>query len=152
MLQRVCLALTAAAGLCACAARQELPVARTVCVLVPQETEQEVAYVRKKVAANLQDWGYALVDDGCDVTVKYQRFGAFQGESIGRGFWGTTRDGYWSQEGILSVTANNGKTLIEDYSVALRGYSTKQLLLDDLGYRLANAVTWYYRPVPKAGK
>jgi hypothetical protein len=129
-----------------CATKSEpLPVARSVCIDVPQSTPQEVDYVRRKATGFLKDYGFPVVESGCDVAVQYAPFGSFQAEAVtNHGFW-VSRSGYWSQEGIVSVKRGE-KAVLEDHQVNLRGYSSKQYLLDDLAWQAVKPVTWLFSP------
>lgn len=143
--------LAVCAALAGCATNQNITVAKTVCIDAKLETDQETAYLRRKVAEQLDRYGFVLVDHGvaCDVKVKYERFGGFQAETIRTGIFRIQRDGYWSQEGILSAT-HEGKTYVTDESINLRGYTSKQALLDDLGWKLVAPVTGWFVPVKPA--
>ena len=143
--------LALAGGLTSCATRPDLPIAKTICLDAQQETPTEVAYVRRKAAEFIGERGFQIVDKDCEVSVQYDRFGAFQGETAtSRVFW-ISRNGYWSQEGIVTVTAG-GKTLEQDMQVALRGYSTKQDLLNDLAWQIIRPVTWHFQSAPTTKK
>lgn len=139
--------LVSVGALTGCATKpDDRPVARRVCVTLAQETEDEAAYLTKKVASALKEYGFELAPDRCDVSVRYSRFGAFQGEAVRiQPFW-ISRSGYWSQEGMVTTIAADGKVLDEDRTVDLRGYSTKQALLDALAWSIAAPPSWYYRP------
>jgi hypothetical protein len=142
--------LTAAFALSGCANHPDLPIAQTICVEVAQETPTEVAYVKRKAAEYIgpyYDYGFRVVESGCEVQVKYDQFGGYQGETAQhRGFW-ISRNGYWSQEGIVTVTAG-GKVLEQDRAIALRGYGTKQELLDALAWQIVRPVTWHFQTKP----
>lgn len=147
-MRRTTMAATGAvlALLFGCATKSEpLPVARSVCIEVPQGTPQEVDYVRRKATGFLKDYGFPVVEFGCEVAVKYAPFGSFQAEAVtNHGFW-VSRSGYWSQEGIVSVKRGD-KAVLEDHQVNLRGYSSKQYLLDDLAWQAVRPVTWLFSP------
>jgi hypothetical protein len=128
-----------------CASRPTGPVVHAICIDVPQETPQEVAYVRRKAAEYLKEYGFELVNEGCEVSVKYERFGGFQAEAISGGLFWVSRSGYWSQEGILSVRYQD-RLLLEDQQVNLRGYSAKQDLLGDLAWTVVKPVVRQFRP------
>jgi hypothetical protein len=147
------LVLASCAALAGCATDPNTPVAKTVCIDAKLETDQETAYLRRKVTEQLAGYGFVLVDEGatCEVQVKYERFGGFQAETIRTGIFRIQRDGYWSQEGILSAT-HQGKSYVADESVNLRGYTSKQALLDDLGWKLVRPVTGWFVPVKPAPK
>ena len=50
-----------------CATKSEpLPVARSVCIEVPQGTPQEVDYVRRKATGFLKDYGFPVVGPGAN--------------------------------------------------------------------------------------
>lgn len=125
-----------------------LPPAQSVCVDVPQSTPQEVDYVRRKATQFLRDYGFPVVETGCDVVVTYAPFGSFQGETVSHGGFWVSRSGYWSQEGIVAVKQGN-RTMLEDHQVNLRGYSSKQYLLDDLAWQAVKPVTWLFSPPAK---
>jgi hypothetical protein len=128
-----------------CAVNPRGPEVESICIDVPQETSQEVAYVRRRVAEFFQESGFSLSEGECDVLVEYAVFGAFQGELFERrGFWSFS-SGYWSQEGIVAVTYQD-KKLIEDRPVELRGYARKQDLLDDLAWEVVEPVTKTFKP------
>lgn len=149
MKARIVTAITIGA-LAGCANQPDLPIAQTICVDIPQETPAEVAYVKRKAAeyaGPYYGYGFRVVDSGCQVQVKYDRFGGFQGESaVHHGFW-ISRNGYWSQEGIVTVTAG-GRVLEQDRAIALRGYGSKQELLDALAWQVVRPVTWHFQSAP----
>jgi hypothetical protein len=151
---RACAALAAPVILAAvtgCANRPDLPIAKTICMEAPQGSPQEAEYVRRKAAEYSREHGFRIVDSACDVAVKYTPFGAFQGESaVHHGFW-ISRSGYWSQEGIVSLNQGT-KTILQDYPVNLRGYSSKQELLDALAWQVVGPVTWHFQSEPSKSK
>jgi hypothetical protein len=67
-----------------CAVNPRGPEVESICIDVPQETSQEVAYVRRRVAEFFQESGFSLSEGECDVLVEYAVFGAFQGELFER--------------------------------------------------------------------
>ena len=139
-----------AAAVAGCTTAPPLPPAQTVCLEVAQESPTEVDYVKRKAREFMKDQGFQLVEQQCDVAVKYDRFGAFQGETVtAHPFW-ISRNGYWSQEGIVHVKQGQ-QFVLQDYPVNLRGYSTKQSLLDDLAWQAVRPVTWLFRPGPSGG-
>ena len=134
-----------------CANRPDLPIAKTICMEAPQGTPQEADYVRRKATEYSREHGFRIVDSECDVAVKYTPFGAFQGESaVHHGFW-ISRSGYWSQEGIVSLHQGT-KPILQDYPVNLRGYSSKQELLDALAWQVVGPVTWHFQSEPSKPK
>lgn len=137
--------LALAAALTACATPLPLPVAQRICVDIPQETPHEVAYAMRKAAQYLAERDFTLAVDACDARISYLAFGHFQADTItARPFW-LSRSGYWSQEGMLTVE-HQGMKVLEDYPVDLRGYATKQLLLDDLAWAVVRPATWLFQP------
>lgn len=125
-----------------CASKPTGPVVKSVCIDVPQETPQEVAYVRRKAAEYLREYGFELGSEYCEVVSKYEKFGDFQTEMVS-GFW-MSRSGYWSQEGILTVMYQD-KLIIEDQQVNLRGYTAKQDLLGDLAWTAVKPIVRQFR-------
>jgi hypothetical protein len=132
----VCAVLFSAA--CATGPKQ---IVRSVCVEIAGLPQHEVEFMLKRTQVFLTEFNLVQSSSGeCDVTTKYQPFGNFQAEEIA--FIG--KSGYWSQEGSVTVT-RDGRPVVEDYPINLRGYDSRQALLD--------AVAWQVvKPVSKAFK
>lgn len=141
----VAVIFAAPVALAGCASKPDGPLVHNVCIEVAQETPQEIAYVRRKAFEYLKQYGFNLAETECEVSVKYERFGNFQAETVVTGFLWKSSSGYWSQEGILAVNYK-GRMLVEDQSMNLRGYSSKQDLLNDLAWAVVKPVTRMFRP------
>jgi hypothetical protein len=128
-------AIAAFISLQGCATKEPKPIAKYICVEAKQPNPQAEAYLQKKLGQYLGEYGFTLSTEKCDLNIKYEQFGAFQGESVANAIVKVSRNGYWSQEGIFNVT-HNGKLISEDNQVNLRGYSTNQDLLEALAWAL----------------
>ena len=144
------IALTAAVLQVGCSSRlkESLPLVRAICVHASMESVEETAYLMRRVTDALREYGFALVETSCEVTVRYHRFGGFQAEQVSPGIFGlfsAGRSGYWSQEGILGAE-RDGLILLQDRKVNLRGYRAKQDLLDALAWEIAGLVSERFQP------
>lgn len=133
--------LALAIGLTACASRPK-QAANRVCVHAEGLQKIEEDYLQKKTELWLAESGFTPSSTACDVTVKYVRFGSLQGGEIISIFG---KSGYWSMEGIANITYK-GQTALEDKPINLRGYSTKQDLLDGLADELSGLVYKRFQP------
>ena len=123
------------------------PVVQRVCVQQSVGSPDENAFLSRKAAEYLLQYGFELAESSCDVTAKFSVFGGFQAETIARGIAGAFqagRSGYWSIEGILTVT-RGGSTVVEDQSIELRGYGSKQELYAGLAWEIVKPVTKRFR-------
>jgi hypothetical protein len=145
---RLVASLILAIAVAACASRQDRPVAQNICINAPQQNEAEAKFIKRRINAYLQEYNFTPASDHCDVTLDYQPMGAFQGESIQTGLFFTSRNGYWSQEGMYTLKMSASE-LKRDEPVNLRGYATKQDLLDNLAWILVEPITRWFR-APKA--
>ena len=122
------------------------PVVRSVCVQASIEPSEALAFFNKIATSKFREYGFVLTSDGCEVAVKYTRLGGFQGEEVQYGPLGLRRgSGYWSEEGILSVS-HKGQVVVEGEEVNLRGYSSKLHLLEGLASVLVKSVVRRFRP------
>lgn len=97
--------------LAGCALRPDnRPIAARVCVDASQESPEQTAYLRKKAAGVLREYGFTLATEQCDVTTRYHRLGAFQGEAVHLAPLWVSLSGYWSQEGMVTTTAADGRS------------------------------------------
>ena len=94
----------------------------------------------KRTAAYLSDYEIIQVSSGCDVSIRYQAFGDFQAELIARG----GGEGYWSQEGNVTIS-HLGKAIIEDAQINLRGYDSRQDVLNETAWEIVEPVTEAFR-------
>lgn len=120
--------------LASCANLPKQPI-RSVCVEVAGLPPHEIAFMIKRTAAYLSDYGIIQVSSGCDVSIRYQAFGDFQAEIIG-----IVKEGYWSQEGNVTIS-HLGKAIIEDEQIILRGYDSRQDILDETAWLIVEPVT-----------
>jgi hypothetical protein len=113
------------------------PVIYSVCVEIAGLPQHEVDFMLKRTQSYLAEYGLMQSSSGeCDVKTKYQPFGNFQAEAIG----GIVKSGYWSQEGNVTVT-RDGRPIVEDDQVILRGYDSRQDLLDAVAWQTVKPVT-----------
>jgi hypothetical protein len=139
MISRLMIIGAAALLECSCATRPRVAI-QSVCVEFKDMPEHEVAYMRKRTASYLGEYGLSQAASGCDVNVKFQPFGTFQGEIAG----GIVKAGYWSEEGTVTIT-HNGQTVLEDEPIALRGYDSRQSVLDATAWQAVKPVTKKFR-------
>ena len=125
--------------LASCANLPKQPI-RSVCVEIVGLPPHEIAFMIKRTAAYLSDYGIIQVSSGCDVSIRYQAFGDFQAEIIAR----IGKKGYWSQEGNVTIS-HLGKTIIEDEQIILRGYDSRQDILDVTAWLIVEPVTEAFR-------
>lgn len=133
--------------LAGCASRPTGPVVRQVCLQQSVGNPEESAFLARREAEYLQEYGFVLSESGCEVTAKFTVFGSFQGEVIAGGIMGAFqagRSGYWSIEGILAVT-HAGVPVVEDQPIALRGYRSKQDLYAALAWEIVEPITKRFR-------
>lgn len=143
------LAVAAAAAGCATGPRTE-PMVSTVCLEMPGMPAAELEFVRKRAGTYLAEYGYTLAaGEPCEATTKFQQLGQFQGEVLPGLF--RAGSGYWSMEGMVSVT-RAGRADLEDDAVDLRRYSTKQELLEALAWQTVRPITWLYQPRAKPSR
>ena len=120
-------------------------VANLVCIQVNRMQPHEEGYLRRKVSQYLVQYGFSLATENCGATIRYEPFGAFQGESITRNGVFTIKEGYWSHEG-LATYSHRGTPVGDELQVNLRGYSTNLELLDGLAWTLVKPVTKMFQP------
>ena len=138
-------ALTVA--LAGCASPPTGPAVQRVCVQQAVESPDENAFVSRRAAEYLHQYGFELADSSCDVTAKFSVFGGFQAEIIARGIAGAFqagRSGYWSIEGVLTIS-RGGLTVVEDEPIELRGYGSMQELYAGLAWEIVKPVTKRFR-------
>ena len=125
------------------------PTVQRVCIQQSVGSPDENAFVARKAAEYLRQYGFSLAESSCEVTAKFSVFGGFQGEMIARGIIGAFqagRSGYWSIEGVLTVS-RDGLSVLEDEPIELRGYASKQELYAGLAWEIVKPITKKFRPV-----
>lgn len=125
--------------LASCATLPKQPI-RSVCVEVAGLPPHEIAYMLKRTAGYLSDYGITQVSSGCDVSIRYQAFGNFQAEIVAR----FGKSGYWSQEGNVTIS-HLGKAIIEDKPIILRGYDNRQDILAATAWQMVKPVARAFR-------
>ena len=90
----------------------------------------------RRTTSYLKEYGLSQVSSGCDVSIRYQAFGGFQAELVG----GLVKKGYWSQEGSVTIS-HLGKSIIQDEPIVLRGYDSRQEILDATAWQVVKPVT-----------
>ena len=133
---------TLALALASCATKPK-QVVNGVCVDVSNLPAYETAFMLKRSAAYLHEYGLSQVAAGCDVTVKYQAFGEFQAEVVS-GFAGMYKKGYWSQEGNVTIN-HRGSVVLDDEPILLRGYDSRQEVLNETAWQMVKPVTKAFR-------
>jgi len=126
-------------GISACASIDK-PIVRSVCLQMANVQAHEQEYVLKRTAIYLREYGFTQTTEQCDVSVKYQAFGGFQGEISA----GIIQKGYWSEEGTVNVMYRSA-AIFEDEPIVLRGYTTRQELLDSMAWGIVKPVTKGFR-------
>ena len=125
------------------------PTVQRVCIQQSVGSPDENAFVARKAAEYLRQYGFSIAESSCEVTAKFSVFGGFQGEVVARGIIGAFqagRSGYWSIEGILTVS-RDGLSVLEDEPIDLRGYASKQELYAGLAWEIVKPITKKFRPV-----
>jgi hypothetical protein len=125
----------------ACATEPK-PVVHSVCVEIKDMPEHETTFILKHTAQYLNESHFSQATTDCDVVVKFQPFGKFQGEVVGPL---GAKSGYWSQEGSVTVI-RGGVTVLEDEQISVRGQDTRQDALDALAWQVVKPVTKSFRP------
>lgn len=128
-----------------CSYRNNGPVIHSVCMQVSMEPPEALAFFNRTVASKFRDYGFALATENCEVTVKYTRLGEFQGERY------IAQKGYWSEEGILSVS-HEGRLVVEGQPVDLRGYKSRLDLIANLASEVVRSVLRRFQPRANTAK
>ncbi|MBK6850199.1 MAG: hypothetical protein IPG93_00975 [Burkholderiales bacterium] len=128
-----------------CSSVEKRPIADYICVYAKQENRQEEDYLHKYIRRYLNENGFTLATEKCDVTVRYQPFGALQSESETDYIFWSKRNNYWVQEGIANFEYH-GKTTLEDHQIVEKGYAAKQDLLEGLAWAIVKPIIKTYRP------
>ena len=116
-----------------------------ICLVMKRMPEHEEAYLLRKAASYLKQYGFTAATDKCDASIDYERFASTQGATVAQGWSGPVISATWNQEGIAKLSF--GKQVVyEDLRVDLQGYSTSQALLDALAWTLVQPVTRHYKP------
>ena len=146
------LAITALAALLlpGCAAkRPPLPTANTVCLVLEGLKEPGAPFVKRKIASQLLEEGFRLVDTGCDITLTYTNFNSGEWEMINRTLFGTKSSNAWRAEGVVALF-QGGKPVVEDERIDRRDYKTMQDLLIDISSDIVGVVTDHFRSASKS--
>lgn len=146
------LAIVAATlALVGCASKPSGPAVKHVCIEAALPTPEETAYLKRRAASYLSEYGFAMSESQCEVTSKFSVFGGFQGEIVGAGLlgaFGVGNKGYWSIEGVHNVVYQ-GQKIVDDSAIELRRHESKQGMYDSLAWELVKPITRSF--VPRSG-
>jgi hypothetical protein len=126
-------------------ATQPKPEISSVCVEIRDMPEHETSYMLKHTAEYLKEYRFSQVTSGCEVVVRFQPFGKFQGEVVGP--FGA-KSGYWSQEGSVTVI-RSGAIIREDEPISVRGQETRQDALDATAWLVVKPITKSFQARPR---
>lgn len=115
-----------------------------ICVVVKRMPQHEEAYLLRKAASYLKQYGFTAVTDNCEASVDYERFASTQGATVTPGWSGSVVSSTWNQEGIAKLSYGK-QVVFEDWRVDLQGYSTNQALLDALAWAIVQPITRHYK-------
>lgn len=116
-----------------------------ICLVVKRMPPHEEAYLLRKAASYLKQYGFTAATDKCDASIDYEWFASTQGAAVSQGWSGPVVSSTWNQEGIAKLSYGT-QVVYEDVRVDLQGYSTSQALLDALAWTLVQPVTRHYKP------
>lgn len=145
---RFLLASVAFVSLAGCASRTEepLPVADRVCISFEGLSSTEVNYVVPISRERLKSYGMQLVDQDCQVLVKYGRLASVAGSSrtfLSLGLSSKTTIG---EDGLLTISAVGAASTGEPINVSLRGSNTAADSLFWLGQEIVDLTQRSFRP------
>ena len=146
----LCATLTSCLSGCAtrrAQARAKLPIADSVCVQLVGVKEPEQDLVLRKAASFLREKGFRLADADCDLHVVYTALDSGQWEVVTTSLFGMRSKSAYRVEGVVSVSARDGKLLEQDESISLRDYDAKFDVLEALAGAVVGYIPENYRPL-----
>jgi hypothetical protein len=138
-------ALAALLTIAGCATRKPLPVADTVCVDFNGLKDPGLAFAKRKAAYFFSEYGFRLVDSGCDVSISYTNFSDTKWELVNSSLFGTKTSSTYRMDGIVKI--QQGDTVVaEDERIAIKDEDSMYDLLEELSSLMSDAVREHFMP------